>query len=86
MKLNLRVALKCDFIIKRIALTFRSIFTLWEEPKPWLGAGHGEDVPLVFGWPFIEDLVTYTGFNLTAEEMELSHKIIQFWTNFAKSG
>eukprot|EP00057_Strongylocentrotus_purpuratus_P035479 XP_799291.3 PREDICTED: cholinesterase 1 [Strongylocentrotus purpuratus] len=64
----------------------QSISTLFEEPKPWLGAGHGEDVPLVFGWPFIEDLVTYTGFNLTAEEMELSYKIIQFWTNFAKSG
>nr|XP_054751051.1 cholinesterase 1-like [Lytechinus pictus] len=64
----------------------QSIFTIGQEAVPWLGAGHAEDIPLVFGWPFIEEIVTYVGFNLTAEEKELSHKIIQFWTNFAKSG
>ncbi|XP_071490022.1 cholinesterase-like [Diadema antillarum] len=53
---------------------------------PWLGAGHAEDVPFVFGMPFIDELYHIRGHNMTEEENALSVKFMGFWTNFAKSG
>ena len=65
----------------------RSIFDIGREDKrEWLGAGHAEDLPLVFGWPFIDIMRIYAGFDLTPEEKDLSVKVMRFWTNFAKSG
>lgn len=51
----------------------------------WLGAGHGEDLRFVFGYSFIPGLSEFRG-PMTAEEDELSVKVIRFWTNFAKTG
>ncbi|XP_054751133.1 cholinesterase 1-like [Lytechinus pictus] len=53
---------------------------------PWIGAGHGEDLTFVFGYPFIEELKDIMGHTLTDEEKALSVKMMKFWTNFAKSG
>ena len=51
----------------------------------WLGAGHGEELAFVFGYPFDPspylELHEYRG-----DEMALSHQLIQYWTNFAKTG
>ena len=45
----------------------------------WLGAGHGEELQSVFGYPYL--------YNYPEEkELELSHRIIKYWSNFAKTG
>ncbi|XP_071497270.1 cholinesterase-like [Diadema antillarum] len=66
----------------------KSIFQYGESypSTPWLGAGHGEDLIFVFGMPFIDELYNIRAHNMTAEENALSVKIMEFWTNFAKSG
>ena len=51
----------------------------------WLGAGHGQELPFVFGYPF--DPSPYLEFHeYREEEMALSHQLIQYWINFAKTG
>ena len=51
----------------------------------WLGAGHAEELAFVFGYPF--DPAPYLDFHeYREEEMALSHQLIQYWTNFAKTG
>ena len=55
------------------------------EIPEWLGAGHGEELTFVFGYPF--DPSPYLEFyDYPEEEMALSHQIIKYWTNFAKTG
>uniref|UniRef100_A0AAU7E2K7 Carboxylic ester hydrolase n=1 Tax=Cupiennius salei TaxID=6928 RepID=A0AAU7E2K7_CUPSA len=44
----------------------------------WMGTTHLDDVPYVFGNPFHE--------NFTAEEEELSNRLIARWSAFAKTG
>ena len=51
----------------------------------WMGAGHSEDVPFVFGFPFIPELSAIRG-DLRDDEKALSVKFMEFWTNFAKTG
>ena len=51
----------------------------------WLGASHAEDIMFVFGVPFTPWIRTILS-NLPDEEMELSVKFMEFWTNFAKTG
>ncbi|XP_070551639.1 acetylcholinesterase-like [Ptychodera flava] len=48
----------------------------------WMRAAHGDDLPFVFGWHF------YLGgeWTMPAEEVEMSLKIMKYWTNFAKTG
>ena len=49
----------------------------------WLGAAHAEDLPFVFGAPFVPGNPST---NLTDAEKALSVKFMKLWTNFAKSG
>ena len=67
---------------------FRSLFKYGDVVPsiPWLGAGHGEELTFVWGHPFIGELKDIHGHNLTDEEKAFSVKLMQFWTNFAKSG
>ena len=51
----------------------------------WLGASHAEDLTFMFGVPFMPWFKA-TEPSLTDEEMELSVKFMEFWTNFAKTG
>ena len=53
-------------------------------PK-WLAAGHGEDIPFVFGYPF-DPPENFEYHEYLEEEMELSFNMIKYWTNFAKTG
>ena len=46
----------------------------------WSGATHGDDL-MFFGVHF-----TPNDFNLTEDEVEMTLKMIQYWTNFAKTG
>ncbi|XP_072034357.1 cholinesterase-like [Amphiura filiformis] len=47
----------------------------------WRGSGHSEDIQFVFGFPFIEGKPELSG-----PEIDLSVKIMRFWTEFAKTG
>ncbi len=47
---------------------------------PWSGSAHGDDL-IFFGTHF-----TPNEYNLTDDEVEMSLKMIQYWTNFAKTG
>ncbi len=47
---------------------------------PWSGAAHGDDL-MFFGVHF-----TPNEYNLTDDEVEMTLKMIQYWTNFAKTG
>ncbi|XP_070552016.1 cocaine esterase-like [Ptychodera flava] len=54
----------------------------WLTGLPWTKAGHGEDLPFVFGLHF-SPVYTWT---MPAEEVAMSRNIIRYWTNFAKTG
>ncbi|KAJ8036045.1 Carboxylesterase 4A [Holothuria leucospilota] len=62
-----------------------SYFIINRTGPGWLGAGHGEDLPFVFGYPFIPELKGSRG-QMTEEEAKLSVNFMHFWTNFAKTG
>ena len=62
-----------------------SIYTSELFNPGWLGAGHAEDLHFVFGYPF--DPSPYYDFHkYSNEKAELSHQLITYWTNFAKTG
>ncbi|NWT18517.1 ACES Acetylcholinesterase, partial [Vireo altiloquus] len=50
---------------------------LW---PPWMGVPHGYEIEFVFGQPL------NPGLNYTAEEEELSRRIMRYWGNFARTG
>ncbi|PIK57374.1 putative cholinesterase 1 [Apostichopus japonicus] len=62
-----------------------SIFEINGTGPGWLGAGHAEEIPFVFGYPFLPELDGYHG-PMTDEEKELSVKLIKYWTHFAWTG
>ena len=47
---------------------------------PWMGVPHGYEIEFVFGQPL------KPGLNYTAEEEELSRRIMRYWGNFARTG
>ncbi|XP_067171136.1 acetylcholinesterase [Apteryx mantelli] len=50
---------------------------LW---PPWMGVPHGYEIEFVFGQPLDPSL------NYTAEEEQLSRRIMRYWGNFARTG
>ncbi|XP_053908695.1 acetylcholinesterase [Cuculus canorus] len=50
---------------------------LW---PPWMGVPHGYEIEFVFGQPLNPTL------NYTAEEEQLSRRIMRYWGNFARTG
>jgi carboxylesterase type B len=60
-----------------------------------LGAFHGSELPLIFGWPFFEEnplALNHSQANLliptnyTEFDKEFSTFMMELWTNFAKFG
>ena len=47
---------------------------------PWSGASHADDL-MFFGAAFLPNT-----FNFTDEEIDMTMKMIKYWTNFAKTG
>ena len=58
-----------------------SIFKPFYPELGWLGAGHGEEMQFTFGYPFL-----YPGDYTDEKELDLSHRLIKYWSNFAKTG
>ncbi|CAH1244800.1 NLGN4X [Branchiostoma lanceolatum] len=55
-------------------------------PHPnWVGACHGEELPLIFG-ASIAAMGMYGHLNFTKGESMLSGAVMTYWSNFAKSG
>ncbi|XP_070547195.1 fatty acyl-CoA hydrolase precursor, medium chain-like [Ptychodera flava] len=48
----------------------------------WLKATHGEDLAFVFGWHFNSAM----NWTMPEDDVKLSLKVIEYWTNFAKTG
>ena len=46
----------------------------------WMGVMHGDEIEYVFGKPFD------TSLNFTANERDLSQRIMNYFTTFAKTG
>ena len=72
-------------------LTHSPAYSLWGRNYTWLGATHAEDIPYVFGSPFLqhdddgdEDWFMYGRF--ADDELVVAHQIMTYWTNFAKTG
>ncbi|XP_069505172.1 cocaine esterase-like [Ambystoma mexicanum] len=61
----------------------RSMFR--DSRPPYVKADHTDEIPFVFGVPFMDDdLVSYG--NFTKDEETLSRKMMNAWANFARSG
>lgn len=51
----------------------------------WMGVCHGEDIPLIFGWPLTKHDKN-GNFEYKQADVILSKFMIMAWTNFAKNG
>ncbi|XP_072021099.1 acetylcholinesterase-like [Amphiura filiformis] len=63
-----------------------SIYNILSLGPKWLGCTHAEDVPFVFGHAFIPGVQFYKPKLPRDVEIELSVKLMKYWTNFAKHG
>ncbi|VDD78622.1 unnamed protein product [Mesocestoides corti] len=59
--------------------------TVGSQFPAWVGAMHGYETEYVFGMPYSSEFQT-SFYSFTAEEKELSAKMMRYWANFARSG
>ena len=50
--------------------------------SPWLRASHAEEIPYIFGWHFLRHMEM----RYAREEAFLALQIMNYWTNFVKTG
>ncbi len=62
-----------------------SIYHVFMFGPKWMGAAHADDIPFVFGNSWIPE-VFYKSGKPKPDERMLSHTIMKYWTNFAKTG
>ncbi|XP_033105819.1 cholinesterase 2-like [Anneissia japonica] len=64
-----------------------SVFDAYNEyALPWIGAGHGEELQFVFGYPFLNGSFTYSLEQPSDTDRNVSVEFMRYWTNFAKTG
>lgn len=70
--------------------TYKYLFThrsSFAKSIPWVpGAGHGDELAYVFGFPSSMQTGLHFNETLTPEEISLSEAMMTYWTNFAKTG
>ncbi|KAK3583367.1 hypothetical protein CHS0354_038986 [Potamilus streckersoni] len=59
--------------------------TVSESYPDWIKGAHGDDLPYTFGAPLVGGISPFPTVYTDAEKI-LSENIMQFWTNFAKTG
>ncbi|KAL8194610.1 UNVERIFIED_CONTAM: hypothetical protein K2H54_025984 [Gekko kuhli] len=60
--------------------------TMFKDTKPdFVKADHGDELPLVFGFPFLNNTSAFFGDN-AEDEKQLSKTIMKYWANFARTG
>ncbi|XP_035694709.1 uncharacterized protein LOC118428684 [Branchiostoma floridae] len=52
----------------------------------WVGCQHGDDLYMVWGFPFLEATRTVQPQNYTKEDEDVSLKMMAYWANFARTG
>ena len=80
-----------DMNVYAYIMTHVPSHSMWGKNFTWLGAAHADDMPYVFGAPFLRDTNDEDDYSITGrfadhEEVEISLQIIKYWSNFAKSG
>ena len=70
--------------------TYKYLFThrsSFAKSIPWVpGAGHGDELAYVFGFPSSMQTGLHFNETLTPVEVSLSEAMMTYWTNFAKTG
>ncbi|XP_070551744.1 acetylcholinesterase-like [Ptychodera flava] len=74
---------KAGFNVYMYHMTHVPSTSLWQ--VAWMKAGHGEDMPFVFGTHFSHGKAPMN-VTMNPEEVAMSLKVMKYWTNFAKSG
>lgn len=70
-------------------MTHVPAISAWGSKYDWLGAAHMEEIPYVFGSPFLrkpEDPSDLAGKFEGEHEVQMSLQIMKYWSNFAKYG
>ncbi|XP_030843300.1 cholinesterase 1-like [Strongylocentrotus purpuratus] len=70
-------------------MTHNPAISVWGSQYDWLGASHTEDIPYVFGAPFLrlpEDPPEWAGKFGNEQEVQMSLQTMKYWSNFAKTG
>ncbi|XP_070551528.1 acetylcholinesterase-like [Ptychodera flava] len=66
--------------VYRYQMTHTPSKSMWR--IKWMRAAHVDEIPFVFGWHFLLG----EEWTMPMEEVDMSLKMIQYWTNFAKTG
>lgn len=69
--------------VYRYLFTHKPSASAWPPFPVWKGVAHGDDVPFVFGSVFIPE---FADVDVPQEEIDLSIKMMTYYTNFAKTG
>ncbi|XP_070546351.1 acetylcholinesterase-like [Ptychodera flava] len=75
-----RAYAKAGFNVYKYHMTHVPSKSFW--PVKWMKATHEEDLPFVFGWHFVDGM----NWTLPKEEVDMTLKVLKYWTNFAKTG
>eukprot|EP00058_Branchiostoma_floridae_P021515 XP_002607005.1 hypothetical protein BRAFLDRAFT_117596 [Branchiostoma floridae] len=55
--------------------------------KPdWVGCEHGDDLFMLWGFPFLEATRTVKAINYSKEDEEVTLEMMAYWANFARTG
>ena len=69
-------------------MTHSPTYSLWGSNYTWLEDTHAEDIPYVFGSPFLGDNEEewFIRGRFADDEVVIARRIMKYWANFAKTG
>ncbi|XP_070551771.1 acetylcholinesterase-like [Ptychodera flava] len=78
--MSARAYAKAGFNVYKYHITHTPSKSFW--PLKWMKAAHAEDIPIVFGWHFVDGM----DWDVSKEEVNMILTVMKYWTNFAKTG